>query len=207
MDLKNKKLQNHFDKILNYLHQEQLLKNYILTSFGLITKEINEINPLIFGYMAFENCFDKITFSELCAFLSVFFEFKENNVYPSDLDLNENEKDLLGRAEEITVHYQDSEIKLMNELPYPIFQNYNITLENYEVVKLWAEGKSWQNIKLKYNNFEGNFCKLILRIHNILREIKTIFEILNKNFIVEMINENEDILLREIVQTQSLYLI
>ena len=202
------KLAIHFEKILNYLQEEGLIKNNILTSFGLIVKEVNEINPLIFSYMAFENYFDNITFPELCAFLSIFLECKDNNVYLSDLEniIDDNERILLQAAEETMDYYSQKEIELLNELPYPMAQNYQITLEHYKFVKFWASGKKWNEIKFEYKNFEGNFCKLILRIHNLLREIKTIFSILEKSNLVEMIEENEDSLIREFVQTDSLYL-
>ncbi|ADO67416.1 putative superfamily II RNA helicase [Cafeteria roenbergensis virus] len=202
----NEKLAIHFQKIINYLEKEGLIQNNILTSFGLAAKEMNEINPLIFSYMAFENYFDNITFPELCAFLSIFLECKNNNICLANLVLNDNETILLRTAEETMNYYADNEIKLINELPYQICQNYDITLEHYEIVKLWALGKSWQEIKLNYTNFEGNFCKLILRIHNLLREVKTIFSILEKNTLVEIIEQNEDSLIRELVQTESLYL-
>ena len=182
-------------------------KNMILTDMGLILKEINEINPLVFSYMAFENHFDKITFPELVAFLSIFLEVKDNDVMIEDLDITQNEKQLLEIANETCNYYLDNECKLANSLPYPLFQDYGLTLEHYNVIKKWANGKNWSEIKLEYNNFEGNFCKLILRIHNLLREVKIIFDILGKNELVTMINENEDSLIREIVQTESLYLV
>lgn len=200
------KLKVHFSEIIKFLEVEGFIKNNILTDFGLIVKEINEINPLIFGYMAFENYLDKITFSQLCAFISIFLEYKDNNIYPSDLNLTDYENNLLNIAEETMNYYYYKETNLLNNLPYPIAQNYDITLENYEIVKLWAEGKSWTEIKSKYNGFEGGFCKLILRIHNLLREIKSIFSIIKKNHLVEMIEEKQDSLIREIVQTDSLYL-
>ena len=201
------KLHLHFKNILGYLEREGFIKNYILTDMGLILKEINEINPLIISYMAFQNYFDGITFPQLVAFISIFLEYKDNNVLMTDLKLTKYEMELLDKALETSIYYDKNEIELSQSLPYPLNQNYNLTLENYESVYKWAEGEPWGKVKSIYNNFEGNFCKLILRIHNLLREIKVIFDILGKNDLVLMINENEDSLIREIVQTESLYLV
>ena len=68
-------------------------------------------------------------------------------------------------------------------------------------------GETWNEIKSYYGSFEGNFCKIILRIHNILRELITIFDILKKDNLVKIINLKQDSLIREIVQTESLYLV
>lgn len=201
------KLKNQFEIIINYLEKEGMIKNNILTDFGLVSKEINEINPLVFGYLAFNNYLDNLSFDQLTAFLSIFLEQKENNTFMSDLDIDDNEKYILEKANEISNYYLDNEIKYLSNIPFPLYQDYSLTLENYQAVKLWAQGKPWKDLKGIYTNFEGNFVKLILRIHNLLREVKTIFSILKKNNLVEMIEENEDSLIREIVQTESLYLI
>lgn len=204
------KIKTHIKLILDYLTKQDFIKNFILTKFGLISKEINEINPLVFSRMAFDNNFNDITFSQLTAFLSIFIEAKENkddNIFLSDLDISEYEYNLLEKANNLSNYYLDEEIILGQTLPFPLFQDYRLTLNHYEIVRDWSEGKPWKDIKHKYNNFEGNFCKLILRIHNLLREVKIIFEILNNHKIIEMINQNEDTLIREIVQTESLYLI
>lgn len=207
LGVENDKLHIHFELIINYLEKEGFVKNMILTDMGLILKEINEINPLVFSYMAFENKFDKITFPKLVAFLSIFLEVKNNNILISDLDITNGEKELLEIANYICGYYLENECKLANSLPYPLFQDYSLTLEHYDIVKKWCEGKKWVEIKLNYNNFEGNFCKLILRLYNLLKEVKIIFNIIGKDYLVEMINENEDSLIREIVQTESLYLV
>lgn len=203
------KIKDHLYLILNYLQKQGFIKNYILTSFGLISKEINEINPLVFSRLAFDKDLDNITFSQLTGLLSIFIETKQNkddNKYLSDLEISDYEYNLLEKSNSLSNYYLDNEIELAQKLPYPLYQDYGLTLNHYEIVKQWSEGKPWKELKHKYNNFEGNFCKLILRIHNLLREVKMIFEILGNNRIVEMINENEDILIREIVQTESLYL-
>ena len=82
-----------------------------------------------------------------------------------------------------------------------------MTLDNYKACYDWADGKTWIEIKNYYGGFEGNFCKIILRIHNILRELITIFDILKKDNLVKIINLKQDSLIREIVQTESLYLV
>lgn len=204
------KLRNHFEELIKFMNQENLLKNYLLTDYGYLVKEINELNGLIFGRLAKENYFDNITFSELLAFLSIFFDNEKNNVSLTTLDqeniINEKEYELLNYTNELSNEYLDKELELFKKLSYPQIHDYHLTLDNYQVVKMWGEGKSWLEIKNIYDDFEGNFCKLILRIHNSLKEVKMVFKILNKNNLVKLIEDNENSIIREIVQTESLYL-
>lgn len=207
LGIENKKLYNHFTNIIKYMENQGFIKNYILTDLGLLLKEINEINPLIFSYMAFKNYFDDITFDSLVAFLSIFLEAKENYVFLEDLDINNYDKELLQTADKISNYFLDKECELVKILPYPLLQDYKLNLNNYNIIKKWSQGLNWVDIKFQYNDFEGNFSKIVLRLHNLLKEIKIIFEILKKDRLVKMIDEKQDTLIREFVQTDSLYLI
>ena len=154
----------------------------------------------------FDYYFDNINFPQLVAFISIFLETKHNNLQLDDLHISEDEKDLLHNAYEYSIMISNKEFNLVNNSVYLHCHDYNISYDNYLVVKNWASGMEWKKVKYHYSDFEGNFCKLILRIHNILDEIKTVFSILQKFDLVEMIENNKDSLLREIVQTESLYL-
>lgn len=201
------KLYIHFKYMIDYLTKELFIENNILTDFGLIVKEINEINPIIISYMAFEKYLDNISFPELVGFLSIFLETKSKKISFGDLELNSDQKHLLENTNEIANYYLDQEIELCKSLPYQFIQNYDLSLDNYKACYDWADGKSWNEIKHYYGGFEGQFCKVILRLHNMLREIMVLFEILKKDNLVKMINEKQDSLIKEIVQLDSLYLV
>ena len=157
--------------------------------------------------MIFNDYLDDIDFPQLVALLSIFFETKNSNTLLSDLSLTSKEKYLINKAKNTSEYYLSKELELEKKLPIQVYTDYNLTFDNYQATKDWADGKSWKYIKTYYNSFEGDFSKIILRIHNVLREIKLVFSILNKNHIVNLIDEHKDSILREIIQTESLYLL
>lgn len=201
------KLYKQFNIMISYFTKEKFIQNNILTLLGLATKEINEINPLVISYLTFNNYLDDITFPQLVGFISIFLETKSKTISFSDLDISDKEYDLLNVANETSNYYLDKELELSKSLPYVFVHDYDLTLDNYKACYDWADGKTWIEIKSYYGGFEGNFCKIILRIHNILRELITIFDILKKDNLVKIINLKQDSLIREIVQTESLYLV
>jgi len=80
----------------------------------------------------------------------------------------------------------------------------------YEVISEWAKGECvWGEIKVlysKYFSFEGNFCRNILRLVNLLRNIEAIAVMCNKVSLINKIKGYPEKLSRDIVTTDSLYI-
>ena len=100
----------------------------------------------------------------------------------------------------------NTEIKLIQNTPYQFSSDWNLNYNMIEIVKEWANEKSWLEVKHKFNNFEGNFIKNILRLVNVLRNIENIASILNRNILLDKLNGYQEKLIRDIVITDSLYI-
>jgi hypothetical protein len=73
---------------------------------------------------------------------------------------------------------------------------------------LWVNGKSFNEIKEFVSAiYEGNFCKNILKCHNICEEMMNMFEIYNvKSELKQILTELQSKLIRDIVIIDSLYI-
>ena len=78
------------------------------------------------------------------------------------------------------------------------------------VVNEWAKGTCvWGEVKKQYNEyfkFEGNFCRSILRLVNLFRNIEAIAVMTKKSDLVNKIKGYHEKLSRDIVTTDSLYI-
>ena len=60
--------------------------------------------------------------------------------------------------------------------------------------------------KHKFNNFEGNFIKNILRLTNITRNLESIAKLLNNVKLLNKLEGHQEKLIKDIVITDSLYI-
>ena len=72
----------------------------------------------------------------------------------------------------------------------------------------WANGKSYIELRDEENEiYEGNFIKGIMKINNISKEILKVAEVRNDQELIVRISEIEELLIRDIVNVKSLYLV
>ena len=70
----------------------------------------------------------------------------------------------------------------------------------------WLDGDEFENITKKYSIFEGNLIKDFLRIYNLAAEVEKIAEMLNKSNLKIEASKVRDIILRDVVNIESLYI-
>jgi superfamily II RNA helicase len=71
----------------------------------------------------------------------------------------------------------------------------------------WSSGQSIYEITNKFEGvYEGTFIRNILRIHNMLENIKNIFQTVDNSVMVKKLENIENLLLRDQVTTESLYI-
>lgn len=188
--------------IINNLKENNYIdNNYNLTACGKIISEINECNPYILHFLYLQ--FDKLDFSEIVAICSILISEKlEQNIYISDLNCSDQCKVLLNNLNEFINISENNENILNNLLPYPFWLNWNINYTMFNNVKIWAESSN----EIKTEIYIGNFIKTMLRIVNIIRNINNIAIVLNNITIINKLEGYQEILIRGIVTTDSLYL-
>ena len=205
--------QNQFksqiSKIMKYLKDYKLIeKDYNLTPLGRIVSEVNECNPLIMGEIISKGYLNKLNFSEIVAFLSIFInDHVIDEPMLSDIEISDDFKDMLIKISTFIDNLAYNESKLNNFISIKINSNWNIYLSLFVPIKLWAEGKEWLEVKKHYKSFEGNFIKNVIRISNLLRNVEIIAKITNDFNLLNKIDGYLEKLIRGFVSTDSLYLI
>ena len=211
----SKRFKVQIDLLLDFLIEFNMVtnndNNYQLTSLGRIVAEVNECNPLLMGYIIQENLFDDLEFHEIVAVLSVFVsERHEDAPFISELNASDNSKYVLNCIKSHIDNLESYEDKHINELPYVFRSNWDFNLPMFEVISEWAKGECvWGEIKelyFKYFSFEGNFCRNILRLVNLLRNVEAIAVMCNKVSLINKIKGYPEKLSRDIVTTDSLYI-
>ena len=77
-----------------------------------------------------------------------------------------------------------------------------------ELILEWAKGDcKWNQVNHLYLSFEGNFCKNILRLVNLIRNIENMAIIINNISLVNKLNNFQEKLIRDIVSIDSLYIL
>lgn len=186
-------------------------KKYNLTLKGRIASNIREVNCLIFSNIIFFNSkFHILNTNEIIGFLSCF----------TNISIPDDKKIIL----------PDSKSKLLNEFIQEVVQMYNENenFENSNGIKSDVDNKihfdlinyiiDWtkcqndleckevlQRLVLEKNIFSGEFIKSILKINNIVEELKNICEIIGLMDLYHKLNEIPGMTLKYIVTNQSLY--
>ena len=182
--------------ITNISHENINLK-------GIITSEFNESNELLMTEMIQQGIFKGLEQNEILSILSIFCDDfdKENDYYISDLVVSDNCKEKLNQIKSI---HND----LLNSTSeFCIQYQPEISLQFTDIVWLWCNNKSFSEIIQEYEIFEGNFIKNMQKIHNIVQEINMVAEILEDHDLMKKIQNIETLIIKDIVDAKSLYLI
>ena len=170
---------------------------------GIITSEFNESNELLMTELIQKGVFKDINQMELLSILSIFCDDfdKENEYYIDDLVVSDNCKLKFKKIKEIhneLLNFTDQ---------YSIQYDPGISLQFADIVWLWCNNKSFTEIIKEYEIFEGNFIKNMQKIHNIVNELNTVAEILEDHDLLTKIQNIESLIIKDIVDAKSLYLI
>lgn len=199
---------SQIEKIYNFLKFNKFLDDdYNLTKLGRIVGEVNECNPIILGEIIIKNYLDDLSFSEICSFLSMFLNDRSlENVYFDDLLVSDELKEKMYNISDYCQKMLNEENKLNQTLPLNIWSDWNLHLGTFNAVKLWADGKKWNDVKIYYKTFEGNFNRNILRLTNLLRNIIVIAKLIDNFELINKLIGFEEKLIRDNVTTDSLYI-
>ncbi len=197
----------------NIEHMKDLLKahSYLeedgqLTKRGIISMNINECNELLFAYMLEKYMNDPtITYAEWIGLFALFIEDKERNGSEdiiSDMNVSGKMKMIMRDLEEKSTFFANEELQYR----ISIGTKYVLQYEYVEVLYEWALGTSYYEILEHKTLFDGNFVKAVMRIQNIVEDVKNICKMI-ENYEMLQTFENASVpLLRDIAQINSLYI-
>ena len=204
---------NHIDYgiLINIENMKKLLlKNKFIneenntTQKGLVCSCISEVNELMLSESIHSGLFDNLEFGEIVAFICCFLNEKDQNnkdIYLSTINVPDILKISIDELINICDHYEYQE----SNFNIQIKTDFNVYLDFVEPVYVWANGGNMQDIFNITSVYEGNFVKLMLRINNILMNVKDLFSYLNKFELLKKIENFEEKLLRDEVSVNSIY--
>lgn len=210
----------NFKYITQIKNVDDLLPEKVLIK-GIIASQINGCNPILFTELITGGYLDELEVEEIAAILSILIDGKKetnNNINEKTYIVGTNQKvkemesvniieidnkklkNIIKNMEEISKRYDDEEY------------NRGIYLEtdwklNYELVDtayMWAQGKELSEIKML--SYEGNFINDIKKINNLAMDVEKMAEILGKYELVKKMGKLSEMLLRDIVNMESLYI-
>ena len=172
---------------------------------GIIASCITEVNELILSEAILKGHFDYLEFEEIVALVGCLLNEKDPNgeeKYLSSMEIPENLKYSINHLIELSEKYMDNETK------HNIYigTDMDIILDFIEPVYIWAKGGTLKEVYAKTQVYEGNFVKLILRINNIMMNLKDIFTYMEKFDLLKKIENYEDRLLRNEASVNSIYI-
>ena len=171
---------------------------------GTIASGISECNEIILTEIITNNFFLELNPPEIIAVLAAFIEEKSNDVTMiSHLSVSDRVKDSLNAINYISKDFGDYEYSKRID----IGTDWNLYLSFIGPAYDWAQGNTIYEIKAKYSDiYEGTFIRNILRIHNMIENLKNIAATINNSDLLKLLENLEPILLRDQVTTDSLYI-
>jgi superfamily II RNA helicase len=202
---------NQIKLILDFLIDYNIIyfeDDYKLTPLGRIVSEVNECNPIILGFIISNDYLDNLDFNEIVAFLSIFIaDHSIEDPYLSDLNISKNFGEMLDNISDLADKMVCKETEINNQLPFHCWSNWDLHLSMFQVMMEWSKGDcKWNEVKHLYNTFEGNFCRNVLRLVNLLRNVESIALLINNANLLNKLDGYQEKLIRDIVIIDSLYL-
>ena len=179
-------------------------ENYEVNKKGIIASCISEVNELILSEAIYNGYLDHLRFEEIVCIIACLLNEKDPNSddkYLSSMEISDELKYSIDQLMCISNNYKDEE--LGNNIN--IKTDMEVYLDFIEPVHIWAKGGTFKDVYQKTNVYEGNFVKLILRISNIIMNMKDIFTYLEKFDLLKEVEDYESKLLRDEVSVNSIY--
>ncbi|MEI7489153.1 MAG: hypothetical protein WCJ72_17435, partial [Chryseobacterium sp.] len=170
-----------------------------LTIKGVLATEVNEGHSILMTEMYNRGWCHHLSGEDLVCFLSCFQESKEKDVH-RQLDVSSNLLLVLQQLQ----YLADESMAL--EKGATLENYWNFSTEMMEPMKLWMDGDHASAICAKYELFEGNFIRSIMKISNMLNEWLSMATYCQHTDQIEKITSVQQRLIRDLVVSDSLYL-
>lgn len=210
--------QNSIDNMNSYIDKEtgkldSVLKelNYIndegISVKGLLASQINECNELVLTEMISEKMFNGLEPAEICAVLSIFIQDVKADDAISMVQIqtdNENILKTLNKVNEIIEKLVGVEKNMGVDIHR--YGYYDVYYDYVDVVYKWASGGTLGEVFDMLEVYEGNFIKNILKVNNIVNDVLSLSKIAGNLEVLPNLEPIEEMLVRDVVTANSLYL-
>jgi superfamily II RNA helicase len=204
------KLATHNVKLAT--HNVKLATNDVkLTTKGIIASHVNDCNGILLSEMILRGIFDELNTVEIIAILSVFTSPPKNNY--DEIYISNNLNKEYQKIKSIVLEYENNEKNVGFYLENKEY--WFVTNKYIDLVMNWVktditdfENLRRTTLQLLYEieEYEGNFVKNMLKIYNIICNLKNICNIIKKYDLLQKIEKVDELILKDIVNVNSLYL-
>lgn len=193
-------------KYMDYIDKTIDIENYCnikpdnITKKGIIASQINECNQILLVEIIYNDILDNLLPEEIVAILAMFLTTKvESNLEKSDLN-----KVIIHTKNKINnLHFKI--LKDFEKTGLKIDESWEISNNMIEPTYDWATGMDINVLFKKHNMFEGTFTKDMLKLSNIIQEVSTVATYLEKGTLMEKTNKLENLIIKNIIKIESLY--
>jgi superfamily II RNA helicase len=178
----------------------------ILTSLGISATEVNEAHQILMPLAFRQGLFKNKTAEEVLVILSTFLgEPSESNPMPDTLSIPRAAMDAMFQIEKIANMCQDKEEAALAARP-PKESFWALNTAWSEPIWRWIQGTPMTELCADYEFYEGNFLRILLKMVNILEELRSLATLATDTELLHTMREAEQLLMREAVICDSLYL-
>ena len=190
--------------IWNPINKISYMDNYnnlLLNVKGIVATHINECNEILFTELLINKYLHQLTPSEIVGVLGVFIE-DNDEIYLNNLDISDNIRKTIIKINDLSKKYSLKE----NILDLNIKSEWNLYYGFVVPSYMWANGSTIYEI---YNHCylqDGNFIRNIIRIDNLVETMKLICDIIQDYELLHKIQNIHELIVRDQVTTESLYI-
>lgn len=206
---------SEYENRLRFLKDYNYLDDMHLLMKGQIASEIRTLNDIVITEMIFENHFDNMTGEMIISLFSCFVcnerEIPRTKTKISEIKTSYSNPEINNtKSCKIDLSFLNILERKVQEIN-DIYEKYGITesiVLNYIAVKsvyLWCQGNDLHT-STENEISKGAFVRVALRLHESLKEIQNVCNILQNQSLLEKTQKYESILVRDIICQESLYL-
>ena len=196
--------EQNYNKIYNILLSNEFidLENKTPTLKGQLVTKTNECHELVLSTLVYNGFFNNKSLEDIILIISLFIqEENDEKCLLGDYPLSKEFKESLVIVKDLFHYYSDLELK--NKLVMDYQSDINIAF--LMPVYVWVYKKPISEIYNYTDMYEGNFVKGILKINNIVEDIKGMLEMCGFIDTLKVLEHSEELLVRDFVSVNSLY--
>lgn len=192
---------SHMNRLMMLLVNNRFLnEDRELTLKGIVSSNINEANLIILTEILFNKWMDTLDENGIIGLLSIFVESDDIELDLDETYLDENLIDILKKVKGLVISWIEQEDRVN------IHSEWNITYNFIQIAYWWSFGTKFEEIKEYYDIYEGNFVRNMIKIYNIIRELIVICDITHDVELLQKLGRMKELIIRDIVNLDSLYL-
>jgi superfamily II RNA helicase len=175
---------------------------------GIIASQINECNSIILTEVIVRDYLYGLSPQEIVGLVAIFTEPIKADTIDGIIRKSSGTPEInlrLSKIEQFIESYKHDEESIMGS----DFSDWTLSHSYIDIALAWANGITTQEITLllgEYGEYEGQFVKNMTRVYNIINDIGCICKMTGKIDLLPSLESASQLIIRDIVNVNSLYL-